>query len=140
MVLNFKVLCSETRIDSTWFFGHATGVITCLQVATLGSQVQGSVLGDPHQQYLVLWTRDPSGSKYTVLYTIPYTVNFTVYRIVHSTVYREVPGTSSSRNLAIIMVDILRPPAYTRKGHVLNSPTRRDPPFLGPGADVAVGT
>ena len=56
------------------------------------------------------------------------------------TVYREVPGTSSSRNLAIIMEDILRPPTDKRKGHVLNSPTRRDPSFLGPGADVAVGT
>ena len=44
--------------NSTWFFEHATGVITCLQVAALGSQAQGSVLGDPHRQYLVLWTRD----------------------------------------------------------------------------------
>ena len=42
LVLKFKVLCSETRIDSTWFFGHATGVIASLEVAALGSLVQGS--------------------------------------------------------------------------------------------------
>ena len=133
MVLEFKVLCSETRIDSTWFFGHATGVIASLEVTALGSQLQGScrdinlrpTLGVSWAVFQILCIY--LSTTYLCLAITSRNTWLVPYRVLHCCI----------RNLS---VNTLRPTTYTRKGNIPNSPCRRHPPFLGPGADVAVGT